>query len=396
MDNRLIITKQKNYIISSFFEGKDMVQINMEQEETETLLGNIYLGKVKNIVKNINAAFVELSGGVMAYLSLNENKNPIFANAKKNTLIQIGDEIIVQVLKENIKTKAPVVTTNLNITGKYVVLTRGKTNLSLSSKIQNESERKRLKNILLDYQNEEYGIIMRTNAEYAKKEFIQKEISNLIAIYDNIRTYGIHKDRFSLLFQAPPGYICDIRDGFSGNLDEIITDDKDIMEEMTVYLTNYQAEDLQKLRFYEDELLSLSSLHGIQTKLEKALQEKVWLKSGGYLVIQPTEALVVIDVNTGKAVAGKKQVQETFFKMNQEAAIEIARQIRLRNLSGIIIVDFIDMESDDNKNELMNELEKLLKRDPTKTVVVDMTALGLVEITRKKVRKPLHEQYKGV
>ena len=396
MDNRLIITKQKNYIISSFFEGKDMVQINMEQEETETLLGNIYLGKVKNIVKNINAAFVELSGGVMAYLSLNENKNPIFANAKKNTLIQIGDEIIVQVLKENIKTKAPVVTTNLNITGKYVVLTRGKTNLSLSSKIQNESERKRLKNILLDYQNEEYGIIMRTNAEYAKKEFIQKEISNLIAIYDNIRTYGIHKDRFSLLFQAPPGYICDIRDGFSGNLDEIITDDKDIMEEMTVYLTNYQAEDLQKLRFYEDEHLSLSSLHGIQTKLEKALQEKVWLKSGGYLVIQPTEALVVIDVNTGKAVAGKKQVQETFFKMNQEAAIEIARQIRLRNLSGIIIVDFIDMESDDNKNELMNELEKLLKRDPTKTVVVDMTALGLVEITRKKVRKPLHEQYKGV
>lgn len=396
MDNRLIITKQKNYIISSFFEGKDMVQINMEQEETETLLGNIYLGKVKNIVKNINAAFVELSGGVMAYLSLNENKNPIFANAKKNTLIQIGDEIIVQVLKENIKTKAPVVTTNLNITGKYVVLTRGKTNLSLSSKIQNEAERKRLKNILLDYQNEEYGIIMRTNAEYAKKEFIQKEISNLISLYDNIRTYGIHKDRFSLLFQAPPGYICDIRDGFSGNLDEIITDDKDIMEEMTVYLTNYQAEDLQKLRFYEDELLSLSSLHGIQTKLEKALQEKVWLKSGGYLVIQPTEALVVIDVNTGKAVAGKKQVQETFFKMNQEAAIEIARQIRLRNLSGIIIVDFIDMESDDNKNELLNELEKLLKKDPTKTVVVDMTALGLVEITRKKVRKPLHEQYKGV
>lgn len=396
MENKLVIVKQEKRILSAYFQEKDMVQVTVEPENNSSILGNIYLGKVKNIVKNINAAFVELSGGIMSYLPLAEQEDPVFANEKKTREIQNGDELLVQVVKENIKTKAPVVTTNLNITGKYAVLTHGNKRMSLSGKIRDESLRASLKELMVEYQGRDYGIIIRTNAVHAQADWVTDEIEALHLMYEQLIKYGVHKARFSLLFQAPAGYICDIRDGFSGNLDEILTDDRDIYEEMKEYLSRYQKEDLSKLKFYQDEQFRLSSLYGIQSKLEKALQERVWLKCGGYLVIQPTEALTVIDVNTGKAVDGKKKVQETFRKVNLEAAREIARQIRLRNLSGIIIVDFIDMTSEQDKKGLMEQLDCFLKEDPVKTVLVDITALGLAEITRKKVRKPLLEQYKGV
>jgi Ribonucleases G and E len=396
MKHKLVITKENEQIISTLFHEKDLIQINVETLNSYNILGNIYLGKVKNIIKNINAAFVELSDGVMSYLSLGENIDPIFANAKKNNKIQIGDEIMVQVAKENIKTKAPVITTNLNLTGKYVVLTRGKTRLSLSGKIKDEEERRRLKTILADYENEEFGFIIRTNAQFAEEDKVRGEIRFLSALYDNIKIFGIHKERFSLLYQAPPGYICDIRDGFSEHLDEITTDDSLLYEEIQSYLNCYQKEDLEKLRFYEDKLISLNLLYGIPSKIEKALQKKVWLKCGATLIIEPTEALTVIDVNTGKAIDGRKKVQETFFKVNMEAAEEIAKQLRLRNLSGIIIIDFIDMDQKESRDILLKKLQELFQKDPIKTVVVDITELGLVEVTRKKVRKPLHEQYKGV
>jgi ribonuclease G len=214
----------------------------------------------------------------------------------------------------------------------------------------------------------------------------------LINEYEDIRKYGIHKSRFSLIYQTPPNYICDIRDGYSNKIDEFVTDDPKLYEHIKNYLELYQPEDMDKLRFYEDPILSLNNLYGISEKVNEAIRPMVWMKSGGTLVIQPTEALTVIDVNTGKAVAGKKKVQETFLKVNREAAVEIAKQIRLRNLSGIIVIDFIDMELKKDKELLMAELEKYLLKDPVKTTLVDMTALGLVEITRKKVRKPLHEQ----
>jgi len=155
---------------------------------------------------------------------------------------------------------------------------------------------------------------------------------------------------------------------------------------------NHQKEDISKLQFYEDKLLSLSKLYSIDHKLEHALHEKVWLKSGGTIVIQPTEALTVIDVNTGKAINGKKNIEDNFLKINREAAKEIAKQLRLRNISGIIIIDFITMTIEEHKQILMEELDSYLRKDPIKTTLVDMTPLNLVEITRKKVRKPLHEQ----
>jgi ribonuclease G len=401
MENKLVITRQDNTIISAFFEGKDMVQVSLNASEEEGILGNIYLGKVKNIVKNINAAFVEIAEGRMCYYSLDENRYPILANQTQEkevegrlteTKVKVGDELLVQVVKEEVKTKAPVVSSNLNFTGKYVALTYGKRIIGVSSKISEEKERIRLKNIAKQFESCEYGFIIRTNAAYMPEEKIINEINKLIQDYEDIRKYGVHKSRFSLLYQTPPNYICDIRDGYADHVDEFITDDKELYDHIRNYLERYQAEDKEKLRFYDDQTLSLGNLYGINERLNHAIRPMVWLKSGGSLVIQPTEALTVIDVNTGKAIAGKKKVQETFLKVNREAAKEIAKQIRLRNLSGIIIIDFIDMELTKDKELLMEEFEEYLKKDPIKTTLVDMTALGLVEVTRKKVRKPLHEQ----
>lgn len=393
MGYKLIVTKRQDKIISALYNEKDMIQVNIDDIKNISILGNIYVGKVINIVKNIDAAFVEIAEGVMCYLSLTENIHPIFCNIKNNAKINIGDEIIVQVSKEGVKTKAPVVTCNLNFTGKYVVLTHGKTMIGTSNKITQESEKSRLKKIVGEYRNSDYGFIIRTNSSGVGEEFIRGEINSLISLYKEVREYGIHKSRFSLLYETPAGFICEIRDGYQTQLDEIITDDSWIYEKIRSYLSDFQKEDLEKLRMYQDQLLSLSNLYSIESRLENALREKVWLKSGGSLIIQPTEALTVIDVNTSKAIRGKKKAEETFLKINLEAAVEIAKQLRLRNLSGIIIIDFINMEDTDNRKFLMKELRILLEKDPIKTTVIDMTALNLVEVTRKKVRRPLYEQY---
>ncbi|BBF42333.1 cytoplasmic axial filament protein CafA and ribonuclease G [Lachnospiraceae bacterium KM106-2] len=395
MSNKLVITKQKDQIISSLLEGNELVQVNASEAVTESLLGNIYVGKVKNIVKNISAAFVEIQPDLMCYYSLEENKSPIYVKEKKNDKLVIGDELIVQVTKENIKTKAPVISSNFSLTGKYSVLTHGKTNIGISGKIRSDETRERLKNLLLPYQNEEYGFVIRTNAADAPEEYLINELEGLIEKYKEIKQFGVHKTIFSKLYESPAPYICDIRDGAARNIDAIVTDEVDIYENMKDYVSRFQREDLEKLEFYQDPMISLNNLYGISSKLEKALREHVWLKSGGYLVIQPTEALTVIDVNTGKAIAGKKKAEETFFKINKEAAVEIAKQMHLRNLSGIIIIDFIDMLDENNKNELLKQLRDLCAKDPIKTTLIDMTPLNLVEITRKKVRKPLHEQIKG-
>lgn len=392
MKKRLLITRRNEQILSSLFEEQKLIQVNVEDAEKQTMLGNIYVGKVKNIVKNIEAAFVEISQGQMCYLPLNKSRHPIFCGKRGKNGIVIGDEILVQIEKDAVKTKNLTVTTELQLAGKYVILTHGKNFIGISNKIMEEEERKRLRTIVSPFVEKECGMIVRTNAAYVPSEQIEQEVRALYAQYTAICQTGIYKQAFSLVYQAPAGYLADIRNSSQEELEKIITDDTTIYQEIKTFLSTYQQEDLPKLELYEDTMISLSQLYGLETKLERALQKRVWLKSGGYLVIEPTEALTVIDVNTGKAIEGKGQREKHFLKMNVEAGREIAYQLRLRNLSGIILVDFIDMEKAESRRELLCQLEQYLKQDPVKTVLVDMTKLNLVEITRKKTRKPLHEQ----
>lgn len=394
MENKLIITQKENQIFSFLYQNHDVVEITVEEAE-QNILGNIYLGKVKNIIKNINAAFVEIEDGMICYLALEECSNPIFTKPKQHSGIIVGDELLVQVSREGVKTKAPTVTSNLNFIGKYSVLTHGNDNIGVSGKITDKKERERLRTIVSPFRTQDYGFIVRTNAAAVSEDLLVQELLVLEANYKKIREEGIHKLRFSKVFQGIPGYLCDIRDGYAGEFDEILTDDKTLYEEILNYMQTCEPSHLKKVRIYEDCVLPLSFCYGLEDKINKALVKKVWLKSGGYLIIEPTEALTVIDVNTGKAVNGKKNVQNTFYKINLEAAEEIAKQIRLRNLSGIILADFIDMEDKEHQKGVMNLLEERFLKDPVKTVLVDMTALNLVEITRKKVRKPLHEQVRA-
>ncbi len=377
-------------ILSAFYEDGKAVELSCFGASDTQLLGNIYIGKVKNIVKNIEAAFIEIEGGILCYYSLREHETPFYIKGKKDSKLSPGDELLVQVSREAVKTKAPTVTCNLNFPGKYLVLTTGKKQLGLSAKLSQE-EKERLRGIAEPLLTEEFGVIVRTNAAQIPGEILQEEYRRLRGICHRVFTEGIHQSCFSKVYQEPPAYAAGIRNLRKEQLLEIITDEPQIYETLTQYLSVYQPEDLGKLRFYQEEELTLDRLYGITANLNQALKERVWLKSGAYLIIQPTEALTVVDVNTGK-YDGHKKLRETFLRINLEAAQELARQLRLRNLSGIIVVDFIDMEDREDQKTLMDALERELKKDPVKTVLVDMTPLGLVELTRKKVRKTLKEQ----
>lgn len=390
VEEKIIITRKENRLYMLHLRDDKLLQIRITPEEKENILGNIYIGKIKNIVKNISAAFVEIGAGQVAYLPLKEIKMPLLAGEK----LRAGDEVVVQVRTEPVKTKPAGLTGLIELTGKYLVLTRGRTQISLSGKIHGQERREALKQLLVPFKNEEYGFILRTNAGEAEEEQILKEAEKLKKKYQEIVEISPHRTCFSVVYKAPPEYLCELRDGYSSEIGQYITDCPDIYEQMKGYLEEFQPEDLGKLSFYQDEQVSLFTLYNLSAGIRQATDKNVWLKSGAGLVIEPTEALTVIDVNTGKAIRGKKNVEQTFLTINKEAAVEIARQLRLRNLSGIIIVDFIDMREEWHKEELLALLRKEVAKDPVKTVVVGMTALGLVEITRKRQRKPLHEMLK--
>lgn len=392
-----IITRQRQedqeLIVSAYYEDGKAVELSCFCPEETELLGSIYIGKVKNIVKNIEAAFIEIEGGILCYYSLREQEEPLYIKEKKGSRLSPGDELLVQVNREAVKTKAPAVTCNLNFPGKYLVLTTGEKKLGLSSKLSKE-EKERLRAIAEPFLTGEFGVIVRTNAAQAPEELLREEFERLSSICRKVLTAGKHQSCFSRVYREPPAYAAGIRSLKKESLSRIITDDLEIYETLSEYLLTYQPEDRGKLRFYTEESPDLNRLYKVASSLKAALQERVWLKSGAYLIIQPTEALTVIDVNTGK-YDGRGKSRETFLRINLEAARETARQLRLRNLSGIIVVDFIDMEEEADKKALMELLEQELLKDPVKTVLVDMTPLGLVEITRKKVRKTLKEQAKA-
>lgn len=368
-------------------------QLNFSETASKGILGNIYVGKVQNIVKNIHAAFIEIADGIMCYYSLDDKAEPVFTNPKKDSVMKIGDEVIVQVSKEGMKTKLPSVSSNLNFTGRYLVLTSQRKELGFSGKL-NKEEKKRIREFLEGEMPENAGIIVRTNARNAKKEEILEELKNLQTRYETLLKKGHSRVCFSLLEEHMPDYLQTLQNVYAQTLDEIVTDDPEVFQAVQNYLNCYGEYEIP-LRFYEDKLLPLSKLYSLESVLERSLQERVWLKSGGFLVIQPTEAFVCIDVNTGK-FSGKKEIQETFRKINLEAAMEIAWQLRLRNLSGIILIDFINMENQEDKKELLHTLQAYLNQDPIKGTVVDITPLNIVEVTRKKVRKPLLEEWKAL
>ena len=392
MKQTVILSKYEEKPFLGILEGNQLTELSFLQEDENAILGNIYIGKVKNIVQNLNAAFVEVKKDVLCFLSLKDNPEPFYTNPKKNSKIAEGDEILVQVSQMDVKTKNPMCTSKISIAGKYAAFTYQKSGIGVSSKLPKDEKVQELRALAEKYLDDYYSIVLRTNSYYAEISEVEKELAELKEELEEVLKKAKTRSVYSLLRKDDSEVIKSIKDLKKTDDVEIVTDLKKYYDEIQTFIEKNSG--CIDLKFYEDENLSLVSLYSLTTQIGNALKKRVWLKSGAYLVIEQTEAMVVIDVNTGKAL-NKKKREEHFYQVNVEAALEIARQLRLRNLSGIIIVDFIDMESEENTRKLLNVFEDALNKDRIKTTLVDITKLHLVEVTRKKIKKSLQEQYYG-
>lgn len=401
MGIKYIVTKLGERLMSATFS--DGICTDIDFPASDSLTGNVYIGRVENVVKNINCAFVEVSKGVKCYYPLDEKKRNLFLNRKNNTSVNQGDFLLVQVSKEAVKTKPATVSEKIELSGKYVVLSSDVRYISISSKTKKDDNciniKKELKEELSFNVCEDgsdigaYGLILRSSCVNATIEECRAEAHHLIEAFRRIVNKARYGKPLTLLYKSVLPVIKKVNDIPDGQLDEIITDIPEIYDSFMDYLSD---NDKKKLRFYEDAYLPLYKLYELEKNVRQALNKKIWLKCGGYLVIEQTEALSVIDVNSGKCVSKKKgadALENTFYKVNTEAAVEIARQLRLRNLSGIIVIDFINMSQSKHNEELISLLKKELAKDCSKASFADITKLGLVELTRERNGKSLKESF---
>jgi len=359
---------------------------------TRNRVGGIYVGKIKNSVKNLKAYFVEIADKQICFLGEKDAQNPILLNRTYDGRLVEGDELLVQINKEAVKTKQPCVSTELSLSNDYFVITTGNNRIGYSTKLSGE-KKAALKGWLERETptNSNFGLILRTRAAECEKEELLASVSALSDEMHKLIQTASHKTCYSCVKEAPDFFEAVLEQlVFAGEYEEIVTDDTGLYEKLKNYCLKHLPQ--KKVRLYDDPQLALSKLYGIDHKMDMALNRRIWLKSGGYLIIEPTEALTVIDVNSGKYDENKTP-EETFARINREAAEEIAIQLRLRNLSGMILVDFINMKSSRQEKELMAYLSDLLAHDRILARVVDITALGLIEITRKKQYKTLAEQF---
>lgn len=395
MNKKTVITRVNKGVVYCLFSNDTAVKCDIFYDDERSVLGNIYVGYVCDIVKNINCAFVEYEQGKKAYLQLSQNVKPVFLNKKNTDKICCGDRIIIQISKEAVKTKNPVCTTGFELSGRYVVLSHGSSDICFSKKIKDNDYKKNLTNLLMGYMTDnsytyEIGITIRTNAYTVPVEEIFSELNYLIDKYKTLIKNAYTRTKNFLLYEADTGFMSLVRDMDYDSEDIIVTDDKAIYN--MLYETGLfrdkktdSVNDKPYLKLYDDELLPLYKLNSLEKVFDDITSRKIWLKSGGYLIIDYTEAMTVIDVNSGKCDKGRDK-EKTFLSINLEAAKEIARLLSLRNISGIIIIDFIDMESDESCERLKTAMIEYTGMDKIHTNVVDFTKLRLMEITRKKTR----------
>lgn len=371
-------------------EKRDFVDFQVFQEDT-SLLNSVFVARVDNIVPNINAAFVRISPKQVCYLPLEDVQSPLYVKKQSELKkISMGDEIVVQVVKDAIKTKDPVVSTKLTLSGKYCVLTTENTSLGISKKIKGNDYLK-MQDILhsnVSHKALEYGfgIIIRTNALEASEEELIKDLNEIIQRFISLKEKSVHQCAFAILEKPESAYIQKLKSADLSKLDCIYTDEIDLFHEIKEKLPYLKDKDLLKL--YKDDKVSLGTLYNFRGSLDKLVEKRVWLKSGANIIIEQLETMTVIDINSGKNISKN---ESSILEINKEAAVEIAKQLRLRNISGMIIIDFINMKSKEYMDDLVTCLKEEIKKDPVTCSFMDVTKLGLVELTRKKTYKSLKE-----
>ena len=366
-------------------------EIMIERTAKRGLVGNIYKGKVCRVLPGMQAAFVDAGLERAAFLHASDIQT---ANGERSDqitdLVQEGGEVIVQVVKDPLGTKGARLTTNISIPSRHVVFMPNVSNVGVSQKIEDETERARLREILTQFAESNsvpVGFIARTAADGVSEEALCSDMRFLVRLWNSIRERAASAPSKQLIHEDLPLALRALRDLINPDVEKVRIDSRSTWEKAQQFAFKYFPDQRSSIEYYPGER-PIFDLYGVEDEIQKALERKVDLKSGGHLVIDQTEAMTTIDVNTG-AFVGHRNLEETIFKTNLEAAQAICRQLRLRNLGGIIIIDFIDMTDGDHKRQVMRALERCLAHDHAKTHISEVSTLGLVEMTRKRTRESL-------
>ena len=386
-------------------EDSKLVEVYVEQQDNQRMVGNVYKGKVENVLPGMQAAFVDIGYELNAFLPFSEIGNSEYIieessndrnrgsskHSRKIENIEVdlktNQEIFVQVIKEPFAGKGPRVTTEVALPGRLLVLVPNANYIGISKKIWDKFERRRLKKIAQRLRTDDAGVIIRTVAEGKSEEHIENDFNILLDNWQKIKNKSEREEAPILVYEDLETASSVVRDLLTLDVEKIIIDSKRLYRKTQRYLEDVSPSLLERLELYKLKAPLFESF-GIESEIEKLMRPKAWLKSGAYLIIEKTEAMVVVDVNSGRFV-GKKMHEENSLKINMETAREVARQLRLRDLSGLIVIDFIDMQLEENRKKVYHELRKELKKDRAKVAVAPITEFGLLEMTRQRIRVSL-------
>jgi ribonuclease G len=407
--NKLVISVEKLERRVALLENGRLEEYNVERNSTRNIVGSVYKGKVKNIEMGLKAMFVDIGFEKNAFLhfwdaipaaldsGIEEIDRPANRRPKKRitakdipNIYPVGSEVIVQVTKGPIGTKGPRVTTNLSFAGRYLVFMPYSDRSGISRKIEDPKERDRLRKILRELDIPEgVGVIIRTVGEGQRARYFVRDLSFLLEQWARVEQLIREQPVPCRVFEEPDLVERTVRDFLTDEIDEVVCDDRAAVERMNEMVGQISRRARNRIQFY-DSGAPIFEAFGIQKQIDEAFHRQVWLKCGGYIVIDETEALVAIDVNTGRN-KGARDVEKTILQTNLEAADEIARQLRLRNIGGLIIGDFIDMKNRKDQQMVYNLMKERLKRDKAKTHVLPLSALGLMEMTRQRAQESLSD-----
>ncbi len=397
MSTEILVSASFHEARAAVIEDGSLQELFLERPSRRGLISNIYKGRVSRVLPGMQAAFIDIGLERTAFLHASDIQDRRHADAVVEApandnirmLVAEGDEILVQVVKDPLGTKGARLTTYITLPSRYLVYMPQGGGVGVSARIDGEAERERLRAAVVAglLPDETAGYIVRTAAEVATTEALHCDMVYLRKLWEVIRQKGLRTAPGNLVHADLPLHLRILRDLLRADVDRILVDEPGAYREMTEFAGTFMPDALRKLELYT-EPRSVFELHHVEEEIQKALDRKVTLKSGGYVIIDQTESMTTIDVNTG-AFVGHRNLEETIFRTNLEAAVAIARQLRLRNLGGIIIIDFIDMEESEHRRQVIQALEKALTGDHVKTNISSVSPLGLVEMTRKRTRESL-------
>ncbi len=408
MTTEILINATSYEVRLALVEDGNLSEYHMQRPTEKGLMGNIYKGRVVRVLPGMQAAFVDIGIDRTGFLYVDDvclassdyaDYNPCITdcaisnvrsqNLRIEDLLHEGQDILVQVSKDPIGTKGARLTCHITLPCRNLVFIPQTDHIGISRKIEDEEIRDRLKNLIQEIRPQGTGFIVRTVAENANREELEADMEFLMLLWDDIVDRAENSESRTLIHQDLDITLRSIRDFFTTDVDSLIIDDLRAHSKIVGHVKTFAPQLLDKISLYQENT-PLFEAYNIEVEISRAIEKKVWLRSGGYIIIESTEALSVIDVNTGRYV-GKSDLHDTIFKTNMEAAVEIAYQLRLRNIGGIIIIDFIDMENDNHREQLYTTFKEAVKKDKSRNNILKLSEFGLVQMTRKRISENLHQ-----